>query len=415
MKKGWKKVKLGELCEIGRGSSPRPINDQKYFEGGEIPWIKIADATKSGKFLYKTKQYVNEYGASFSRLLKKGSLIMATSGTLGYTVFLGVKGCIHDGWLYMSNFNGIEKDFLFYCLKNNTQYFYNRAYGAAIQNVNTNILRNMPIELPPLELQKRVSSILSNYDNLIENNTKRIELLEKMAKLIYDEWFVKFKFPEHENVRMVDSELGKIPEGWEVKTIGESFKVILGGTPARAKAEYWGGNVNWINSGKVNELRVINNSEGITELGLNKSATKLMPPRTTVLAITGATLGQVSLTEIEVCANQSVVGVYDESNIYSEYIFLKIKEIIKEMIMRAGGGAQQHINKEIVNQTKILLPKKGMIEDSNKFIVPIFNEISNLLFKNQTLKKTRDLLIPKLISGKVDVSDLDIKVPEVEV
>lgn len=166
---GWEVVTIGDVAEVGRGSSPRPIADQKYFEGGTIPWIKIADATKSGKYLYETKQKVNEYGASFSRLLPKGSLILAASGTLGYTQLLGVDGCIHDGWLYLINFNGIEKEYLYYLFREQQQFFYNSAYGAAIQNVNTMILREMKIVLPPSQIQKQFKDIISNNDNLLDN------------------------------------------------------------------------------------------------------------------------------------------------------------------------------------------------------------------------------------------------------
>ena len=166
---GWEVKPIGDVAEVGRGSSPRPIADQKYFEGGTIPWIKIADATKSGKYLYETKQKVNEYGASFSRLLPKGSLIIAASGTLGYTQLLGDDGCIHDGWLYLINFNGIEKEYLYYLFLEQQQFFYNAAYGAAIQNVNTMILREMKIILPPFQIQKTFKDIISNSDNLLDN------------------------------------------------------------------------------------------------------------------------------------------------------------------------------------------------------------------------------------------------------
>ena len=166
---GWEVVKIGDVAEVGRGSSPRPIADQKYFEGGTIPWIKIADATKSGKYLYETKQKVNEYGASFSRLLPKGSLIIAASGTLGYTQLLGVDGCIHDGWLYLTKFKGIEKEYLYYLFREKQQFFYNSAYGAAIQNINTMILRDMKILLPPPQIQKQFKNIISNSDNLLDN------------------------------------------------------------------------------------------------------------------------------------------------------------------------------------------------------------------------------------------------------
>jgi type I restriction enzyme S subunit len=167
--KGWKVVTLGEVVDIGRGSSPRPIKDQKYFEGGTIPWIKIADATKSGKYLYETKQKVNKYGASFSRLMPKGSLILAASGTLGYTQLLGVEGCIHDGWLYIENFKGINKHYLYFLFKDHEQFFYNSAYGAAIQNINTQILREMKVVLPPLEIQDKFFNLIDSNDKLIDN------------------------------------------------------------------------------------------------------------------------------------------------------------------------------------------------------------------------------------------------------
>ena len=103
MKDVWIRARLGELADISRGSSPRPIVDTRYFEGGTIPWVKIADATKSGKLLYETKEYVNDFGASFSKRLPPGTILVAASGTLGYTQILGVEACAHDGWLILQN------------------------------------------------------------------------------------------------------------------------------------------------------------------------------------------------------------------------------------------------------------------------------------------------------------------------
>ena len=182
------KVEIGKVCDVGRGSSPRPIDNSAYFIGGTIPWIKIADATASGKYIYQTKEVVNEFGASFSRFLQPGALIIATSGvSLGQIKFLGVEGCIHDGWLYVSNFRGVDKEFLYYHLLTMQEEFLGRAYGAAIQNINTTILRESKINLPPLPTQRKIASILSAYDDLIENNLKRIKLLEEKAFLSYKE------------------------------------------------------------------------------------------------------------------------------------------------------------------------------------------------------------------------------------
>ena len=137
----WPTKKLRDLADISRGSSPRPIHDTKYFDGGDIPWVKIADATKSGKFLFSTNQHVNEYGASFSKKLPAGTILVAASGTLGYTQILGVEACAHDGWLILQNLRDLDRDFAYYALKTLEAHFFNSAYGAAIQNINTEILR----------------------------------------------------------------------------------------------------------------------------------------------------------------------------------------------------------------------------------------------------------------------------------
>jgi len=134
-----------------------------------------------------------------------------------------------------------------------------------------------------------------------------------------------------------------------------------------------------------------------------------MPRRTTLLAITGATLGQVSLLEIEACANQSVVGIIDSSGVYSEYLYLKTKETIGELVKHASGGAQQHINKEVVNQFEILLAPEPLIGRFNEVCRPFFDLLANKIRQSANLRRTRDLLLPKLISGALDVSKQDIE------
>ena len=286
--------------------------------------------------------------------------------------------------------------------------------GATVAHLNMGEIRKLELPtLPPLPTQQKIAAILSAYDDLIENNTRRIKILEEMAQIIYQEWFVNFRFPGHEGMRMVESELGPVPEGWEVVKVSEKFKTILGGTPSRVKPEYWeNGSIPWINSGKVNELRIISPSELITKIGYDNSSTKLMPKRTTLIAITGATLGQVSLLEIEACGNQSIVGICDIEGLYSEFLYLTISSNISSIIKHASGGAQQHINKEIINDVKILLPPKSIIDQFSVFEKPIFDMIEKIILKNANLRRTRDLLLPKLISGEIDVSELEILIPE---
>jgi type I restriction enzyme S subunit len=383
-----KKIKFKQFIKLQRGFD-LPRKDMKK---GPIP---VVGSTKIIGFH-------NEY--------KKGppGVIMGRSGTLGFIQLINEKYWPHNTTLWVKDFKGNYPNYVYYFLKTINLAKFNS--GASVPTLNRNFLDNLDIRIHSIFLQKKIASILSAYDDLIENNNRRIEILEEMAQAIYKEWFIRFRFPGHEKVKMVNSELGKIPEGWKVVEVGKRFSTLLGGTPSKIKDEYWaGGNIPWINSGKVNELRVIDESEFITELGLRKSSTKMMPKRTTVVAITGATLGQVSLLEIEACANQSVVGIYDTEHLFDEYIYFKFCEIIRSVISKSSGGAQQHINKEIVNSEKILTPSINIILKFNKVICPICNLIRNLLIKNKILKKTRDVLLPKLISGEINVENLDIK------
>jgi type I restriction enzyme, S subunit len=183
--KGWNIRKIGEVCKVARGSSPRPIVDQKYFANGNIPWVKIADATAAGKFLFETKEYVNEYGASFSRHLKPGSLIIATSGTLGFCIFLAIEACIHDGWLYTFDYEeGITPEFLFFVINDRTEYFNNLSYGAAIQNINTDILRKTSFLKPDKELlekfQHLIAPIHEEQKNILQQNDQVRQIRDRL-------------------------------------------------------------------------------------------------------------------------------------------------------------------------------------------------------------------------------------------
>ncbi len=285
-------------------------------------------------------------------------------------------------------------------------------------SLNEGIIKRIPILLPPFSEQKRIAGMLRALDDKIELNRKMNETLEQMARSLFKSWFVDFDsvhakaagrqpagmdktiadlFPNS----FIESEMGRIPKGWSMSTIGKELTTILGGTPSRAKPEYWtNGTVAWINSGKVNEFRITDPSEWITQEALQNSATKLLPKRTTILAITGATLGQVSVTEIECCANQSVIGIISSNQFPTEYIYPWVKEKIGILIASQTGGAQQHVNKGNVEDLPLLCPDLKVVEAYTAAAKPIFNQIANNCFQTRTLATLRDTLLPKLLSGE---------------
>jgi len=182
---GWVNGSIGDICNVGRGSSPRPITDEQFFKDGTIPWIKIADATSSSKFILETKEYVNEHGASFSRYLDEGSLIIATSGTLGFSVILGVKGCIHDGWIYFNDYKkGITPMFMYFKINSLKEYFNNFSYGAAIQNINTEILRKTPILIPTIDVLNKFYLIIEPIDKEHKILLQKNQLLQQTRDLL---------------------------------------------------------------------------------------------------------------------------------------------------------------------------------------------------------------------------------------
>lgn len=432
----WPAAKIRDLCDVSRGASPRPINDHRFFEGGDIPWIKIADATKSGKFLYETKEYVNKYGASFSKILPVGTIIVAASGTLGYTQILGVPGCAHDGWLILTNLRNFDRDYAYYVLRLMQKHFYNSAYGAAIQNINTNILRETEIPLPPLPTQQNIASILSTYDDLIENSLKRIKILEEMAQNLYREWFVKFRFPGYENTRFVDSQIGRIPEGWKVRTLDSLISNHIGGGWGKETKDHRHTEPAWVIRGTDIPPAQRGSVSNLPFRYHDKSNLKsrILSPGDIIFEVSGGSKDQplgrtlyISSGLIEaldglpvICASFCKRITPNSKDYASEILYLSFKEAYEsgeiEQYQVQSTGISNYKWSSYIENVYRCVPTIRIQNSFCDIITPIFSDIVTLGRKNAILSQTRDLLLPKFISGEVDVSDLDISISkEIEV
>ena len=383
IKKGQKARKITMDLLIPHSKTIRNWNYEPYsggakFQNGDTIMARITPCLENGKH-------------AFVSILNKGEIAY---GSTEYFVFCG-KEDVSDN------------DFVYYLTK--TPLFRDTAIKSMVgssgrQRAQMDVLENLKMLVPKdISDQRRIASILSSLDRKIELNNKINADLEEMAQAIFKNWFVDFE--PFKDGKFVDSELGMIPEGWKVGTLGDFCKCLLGGTPSRSKEEYWNGDVNWINSGEINKFRILEASEKITELGLSKSATKLLPKKTTVLAITGATLGQVSLLEIDTCANQSVIGVLENAEVPYEYIYPFIKDRIEMLIQHQTGGAQQHINKDNVESLIFLLPAKNVLENYISLVGPMYKRIESQCFENLYLSLLRDTLLPRLMSGELEVPE----------
>lgn len=392
-------------------SGGTPSKSIKEYWNGDINWLSSGETRNN--FIYQTDNKITSLGVekSSTRKAQKGNVVIASAGqgkTRGQVSFLKIDTFINQSIIAIEvNNNLLDEKYLFYNLKSRYRELRSISDSASVRgSLTTKMFKDLKIDIPSLKYQKKISKILYTLDSKIEVNNKIIDNLEQQAQTIFKSWFIDFE--PFQDSEFVDSELGPIPKGWEVTKLGSVAECLLGGTPSRKNNDYWNGDIAWINSGEINKDRIIEPTEFITELGLKKSATKLLPKKTTVLAITGATLGQVSLLEIETCANQSVIGVLENENLQYEYIYLFIKSNIDKIISGQTGGAQQHINSNDVKQIDLILPSNGVLNDYYKLVSPMLTEVANLHFQNKKLAETRDLLLPKLMSGEIDVSDLDL-------
>jgi type I restriction enzyme S subunit len=285
-----------------------------------------------------------------------------------------------------------------------------QAVGATMPNLNTSILRSIPITFPDKATQRRVAAILSAYDDLIENNTRRIAILEEMARRIYEEWFVRFRFPGHENVRMVESELGLVPEGWEVSTLGDVCKRLKsGGTPSRSNNDYWAeGTVDWFKTKELWDGFLFESEEKISEQAIADRKTSVYQAGTILMAIYGSpTVGRMGITTRRSTCNQAALGFEpDEEKITKWFLFHTLYGLRQEFNNKAQGAAQQNISKEKVAETAFIKPPLQVMTAFEQVAEPIWSMLRNLQTKNRNLRTTRDLLLPKLISGELDVSHL---------
>ncbi len=304
--------------------------------------------------------------------------------------------------------------YIYYNLKANESYIKQFAIGTAATTITKESVRNLEILLPPLDIQHKIAAILSAYDNLIENNTRRIAILEEMAQSLYREWFVHFRFPGHEKIRMVESELGLIPEGWEVKTLGDWGTTITGKTPSKLVPENF--NEEYMPFIKTpdmhNNIFCVQTEEYLSRRGVLSQKNKTIPPNSLCVSCIG-TAGVVSITSVQAQTNQQINSIVLNDEFNRELLYFVLIDL-KETINQYGsnGATMVNLNKGKFEALKVIFPDKSIVVDFHKLTNSMFEEIRSFQMKNLNLRRTRDLLLPKLISGEVDVEGLEIETGE---
>jgi type I restriction enzyme S subunit len=272
--------------------------------------------------------------------------------------------------------------------------------GSAQGNANAKTLTMFKFKLPSLPTQQKIADFLSKYDDLIENNRRRIELLEESARSLYREWFVYLRFPGHEHTPIIDG----IPEGWEKGTISDFYKTTSGGTPSRKNPDFFTGDINWVKTQELNNGFIFDTEDKITEQAIKSSSAKLLPENTVLVAMYGATIGETGVLVRPATTNQACCGLITQhQNANYMYLFLFLLENKQGLINLSQGAAQNNISQAIIKSYPMLFPNQFLIEIFTETIKPIFDQIKNLYLQNIKLSQARDLLLPRLMNGEIAV------------
>ena len=389
MMEGWKELKIKDFCEFKYGKN---LPENKRIPGQ-----------------YPVYGSSNLSGTNKEFLVEGPGIIIGRKGTVGRAQFSKYNFFPIDTTFYVAEDKSqVDLKFLYYRLP--LCGFEEMNSDAAVPGLNRSAAISQKINLPPLPTQRKIASILSAYDDLIENNLKRIKLLEEKAQLTYEEWFVRLKFPGHENTP-INKETG-LPQGWKKKKIEDICTVSGGGTPSKAISEYWDdGTITWFSPtdlSKSASLIQLDSESQITELGLQKSSAKLLQPNSFMIT-SRATIGLFGIIDKPFSTNQGFINVTPNENFEKEYLIYNFKYNLQLFINYATGATFLEISKSVFKQIKINWPTIPTIKSFNEIVSPIHKEMLSLTKQNQLLREARDILLPRLMTGMIDVEQMNLE------
>ena len=382
MKTDWKKVRLDEMGTVSRGRSKhRPRNDSSLFNG-EYPFIQTADVKNANLYITEFSQTYNEKGLAQSKLWNKGTLCITIAANIADTAILGIDACFPDSIMgFIPNTEISDVKYVKYCFDILQKECQSISVGAAQDNLSWEKLSRIKFSCPPLETQQKIASILSAYDDLIENNRKQIKLLEEAAQRLYKEWFVDLRFPGYENVAIVDG----VPDGWRkvkvcdvIKTLPKTKQIKTADTLSQGKIPVIDQSREFI-VGYTNDIETLIKSETpIIVFGDHTRILKLIQ----FPFARGADGTQVFISKNDCIKEYQLYCALKQVDL-SNYSYARHFKYLKEI--------------------ELLVATKNIAEQFELNATEIFKSVQCLRNKIQLLQQARDKLLPRLMSGDMEV------------
>ncbi len=377
----WESVTLDKLGSVSRGRSKhRPRNDAILF-GGKYPFIQTADVKAAPFYITEYNETYNDKGLAQSKLWHKGTLCITIAANIADTAILDIDACFPDSVMGFIPYDDVsDVRFVKYAFDMLQRDMKQISQGAAQDNLSWQKLSTIRFPNPPIEIQRKIADYLVAYEDLIENNQKQIKLLEEAAQRLYKEWFVDLRFPGYENTPIVDS----VPEGWLSGVIGDIAEFKRGKTITKKQAV-------------KGEIPVV---AGGKEPAYWHNKANTGNPVITVSASGNAGFTRMYYQKVW-ASDCSYLDRDATENLFYVYLHLKYRQDdIYSMQKRA---CQQHVNAKEINAMKMLIPANDILQSFNEIISPYFTKISSLERQIPFATQARDRLLPKLMSGEIEV------------
>jgi len=389
----WRKIRLGDIAEVQTGPFGSQLHMQDYVSDG-TPMItvehlindRVAHTIDTPRVSKEDKKRLSRY------TLREGDLVFSRVGSVDRIGHITEN---EDGWMFSGRLLRVRPDkekvdarYLYYFLtrEKTKAYIRNIAVGATMPSLNTDLLSDVPVMLPSLNIQKEIARILTPLDEKIELNDKISHTLETMAEAIFKEWFIQNK-----------------SDNWEAGKFTDFIDILSGGTPSTHNPSYWEGEIPFFTPKDVGDkFYCLNTENKITQDGL-KHCNSPLYPKNIVFVTARGTVGKIAMAGVPMAMNQSCYALHGKEYLSDRFVFLLTKNIVTDLQKQATGGVFDTITISTFEHLKMFKPPRLIIEKFSKFIDPIFEQMLNLAHENEWFTTSRDELSLKLITGKIKI------------
>ncbi len=402
---GGTEASLADLGNIITGRTP-PSGRAGCF-GGTCPFITPSDMIGQ-KYIRGTERYLSGEGQALLHrcVVPAGSV---TVSCIGWQ--MGKAGMIDRDSVTNQQLNTIvpnsrvDPHYLYYSLLARREELKRLgSVGTRTPIVNKSVFSRLRVQIPPIHEQHRIADILSAYDDLVENCERRIRVLDQMARALYREWFVKFRYPGYEKVPLVDSPLGRIPLGWKCTAFTEFADVLSGGTPKTDVPDYWDGEIPFFTPRDAPDCCYVRDTEKhLSAVGLSECASPLFPSDTVFITARG-TVGNLAMASRPMAMNQSCYALRSRAPYSQRFLYLFGLEQVEYLRKNTGGATFATIVVDTFRRMRVIVPLGAITGLFSQAVDPLFDAILSLDKRAGVLRKTRDLLLPRLLSGQLSVS-----------